>query len=146
MAEDSNFCGTPVMYIAFQFFCLMPITACLLWAILQWDARSLVFIPSVIILYLWFFEDIPWRGRYYGYGTMPGGNLVYSGEEYQCHSCKHIQNQLDCKYGCLVDPVKFAHKDDWRGMEPCIDCSRSGTITLQDRYKGPVRWAEGECP
>lgn len=142
--ENSDFCGTTVMHIAFQFFCVMPITGCLIWAVVLWDARPLVLIPSILILYLWFFEGIPWRGRDYGYCCDPGGNVCYSGEEPQCWACKHIQGQLDCKYGCLVDPVKFVHKDDWRTRGPCADCMRSGAQTTQDRYKGPVRWAEGE--
>lgn len=142
--ENSDFCGTTAMYIAFHFFCVMPISGCLLWAVVLWDARPLALVPSILILYLWFFEDIPWRGRYYGYHTQPGGSVAYSGEEPQCWACKHMKDQLDCKYGCLVDPVKFAHKDDWRTRGPCADCMRSGANTLQDRYKGPVRWAEGE--
>lgn len=146
MTEQSDFCGTTVMAICLQFFLVMPVAGCITFALVWWDLRPLVFIPSIIILYLWFFEDIPWRGRYYGYCCDPGGNVVYSGEEYQCHSCKHIQDQLDCKYGCLVDPVKFAHKDDWRTRGPCADCMRSGALTEHDRYKGPVRWAEGERP
>src|SRR4030042_7063111 len=144
MNDQSNFCGTAVAYLEYQMLLVMPIAGCIIFALICWDMRPLVVIPSIIILYLWFFEDIPWRGRYYGYNCDPGGNVVYMGEEYQCYSCKHIQDQLDCKWGSAVDPVKAAHKDDWRERGPCADCMRSGALTEHDRYNGPVRWAEGE--
>ena len=142
---DSNFCGYPEAQFAFMFFCLMPIIFLIMFAITGFF-WLLALIPVVLVAYLWFFEDIPWRGRYYGYCMEPGGGLAYSGEEYACHSCKHIRDQLDCKYGCLTSAEKFEHRNDWKQRYPCSMCCRSGAFTTQDLYKGPVRWAEGERP
>jgi len=142
--QTSSFCSQPEAVLAFQFFFILPILGCIWFAITLWDWRPLSVIPILFITYLWFFEGIPWRGRSYGYCMMPGGSVDYAGEEDQCWACKHIQDQLDCKWGSAVDPVKFAHKDDWRKRGPCSECSRSGALTKQDRYKGPVRWADGE--
>lgn len=143
--SNSNFCGYPESVLAFNFFCLTPIMALIMLAITT-SFWFLSFIPAALFLYFWFFEDIPWRGRYYGYNSMPGGGLVYSGEEYDCRCCKHIKDQLACRYGCLTTLEKFAHRNDWRQRYPCSMCWRSGASTEQDLYKGPVRWAEGERP
>ena len=142
----NSFCSTPEAHLAFELFLVFPILFCMLWAVTSWSLLPLTPVPSIFILYLWFFEGIPWRGRDYGYCCMPGGSLTYSGEQYDCYACKHIERQLDCTYGCLVDPIKFAHKDDWRNEQPCSDCWRSGAQTMNDRYKGPVRWEQGERP
>jgi hypothetical protein len=135
----SSFCGYPEAQLAFFFFCLTPlaILLALVIAVSLWLA---------LLALIWFFEDIPWRGRYYGYRQMPGGGLVYSGEAYDCRCCKYIQDQLDCNYGSAVDAEKFKHKEDWRQRYPCSTCWRSGASTKQDLYKGPVKWAEGERP
>ena len=146
MNDHSDFCGYPEAVMAFQFFLVMPIVACLLLFVIWWDWRPLIAIPIVFILYLWFFEGVPWRGRSYGYQMMPGGSIDYGGEDYDCYACKHIQDQLDCQWGSAVDSEKFAHKDDWKTRYPCSICWRSGVDTKQDQYKGPVRWAEGETP
>lgn len=144
MRSDEAFCGYPEAVMLFGFVLLM--TALLFIVALTLNLWLLISIPILWGLYLWFSEGIEWKGRTYGHGFMPRGSLSYSGEKYECHSCKHIQDQLDCRYGCLVNPVKFVHKDDWRGRYPCSMCWRSGAITKQDLYKGPVRWAEGERP
>jgi len=140
-----SFCGYPEMVLAFTLLCVTPIIFLVTLAIAV-SLWALALIPAVLFLYLWFFEGVPWRGRYYGYCMEPGGGLDYSGEEEECRCCKHIQDQLDCKYGCLTSAEKFAHKDDWKQRYPCSQCHRSGAETKQDLYRGPVRWAEGEKP
>jgi len=142
---SDSFCSYPGAVFAFTFLCALPIIylAALVVTVAWWFA---LFIPSVLLAYLWFFEDIPWRGRHYGHQMMPGGSLSYGGEKYECHSCKHIKSQLDCNYGSALTAEKYEHRDDWKNQFPCSLCWRSGAGTKQDLYKGPVRWAEGERP
>jgi len=141
---NSSFCGYPEMIMAFMFATtasfMLGLTA------LATNLWTLLGIPVIWVLYFWFFEGIEWKGRTYGHSFMLGGSLAYSGEEYDCHSCKHIQSQLDCKYGSLLTAEKLAHRNDWKEQYPCSSCWRSGASSEQDLYKGPVNWAEGERP
>ena len=140
----SSFCSYPESVMVFMFVAIASFG--LMFAALLFSFWLFATLPLLWVLYLWFGEGIPWGGRYYGYQQMPGGGLVYSGEEYDCRCCKHIQDQLDCKYGCLTTPEKFAHRNDWRQRYPCSLCWRSGASFDQDLYKGPVKWAQGERP
>lgn len=107
----------------------------------------LALVPVPFLIYLWFTEGVPWRGRVYGYQQMPEGGLVYSGEKSDCRCCNHIQAQLDYNYGiALLTESERLAREDWREHYPCSLCWRSGASTKQDFYKGPVRWAEGERP
>ncbi len=140
----SSFCGQPEAVMEFTLFIWMEIIVVLV--AFSFSLWFLALIPILFFLYLWFFEDIPWRGRFYGYQQMPGGGLAYGGEKYECHSCKYIQSQLDCNYGSALTTEKYEHRNDWKDRYPCSMCWRSGASTKQDLYKGPVRWTEGERP
>ena len=140
----SSFCGYPEAVFIFNLFIVGEVALILI--ALQVSLWLFLLMPVLFFLYLWFFEDIPWRGRYYSYHGIPGGGLVYSGEKYDCRCCKHIKSQFDCNYGSALTAEKYKHRDDWKNQYPCSLCWRSGASTKQDLYKGPVRWAHGERP